>query len=163
MPMPRKKPKNFRRRYEVVVCENYREAREKYHQDILANTPSGEIDSARISELMLDFHNGTVRRYFGAGQGPEMVMGLEIDAYHNLIRDEEEYWQWEDFLRVRVDRSAIWREDRERRAREEMSTWALIVEEWRVFLSRPVGRFLTILAVVLVIFSLWVLSLGGSP
>lgn len=111
--------------------------------------------------MSLTLMNGTTRRYFHADQGVEMLYGLEIDDFYNLIRfPPEQYWEFEQFLIHRIGRTQMWQSQRERRARSEMSAWAAIKEEWRIFLSRPAGRLLVILVFVLATFMLWVV--GGA-
>ncbi len=144
-------------RMEVVVCENYREAKDFWRADCEAN--EDRLLRKGVSNLELHLRDGTTRRYYPADRGIESLMGLDIDRYFNLIRDSERHYQFEDFLIHRVHRSTMWRVRRETerlRAREETGTWALIKEEWRVFLSSRSGRLaIALLGIMLTLFLLW--------
>jgi hypothetical protein len=141
------------RRREVIVCENYREAREQFRQDYTANLLL--IDSVRIHELTIDFKDGGIRRYVSGQHGIERVMGMEITSYHNLIRDFERFWEFEEILRSRAER---YQEVTITNVNPEASTWTLIKNEWILFLSKPVGKLMLLFTVLLVILVILLLT-----
>jgi hypothetical protein len=142
-------------RTEVVVCQSHREARDHFRRDLENNT--GNTQSWRGSQMTLTLMNGTTRRYYSCQDGIERLMGLEIHDYYNLIRHEGLYWEFEEFLRHRVSRTQIWQRGREREERRTRS----IADEWRIFLSKPVRRWIVVCQVILVI--LIIIRLGALP
>ncbi len=108
--------------------------------------------------MSLTLMNGTTRRYFGGQEGPERVMGLEVHEYFNLIRTPEYYWRWEEVLWSRNQRYLPQPEPE-----PEPSVWWLIKEEWRVFLSRPIGRVLVILLAILIYLTVLVATAPRVP
>lgn len=105
--------------------------------------------------MSLTLMNGTTRRYFHADQGVEMLYGLEIDDFYNLIRfPPEQYWEFEQFLIHRIGRTQMWQSQRERRARSEMSAWTIIKEDWRLFLSRRIGKLMLLFTLLLIVLML---------
>ena len=133
----------------IIVCENHREAREHYRLDREANRE--DLQQWSFGSLALTLRNGTTRRYFSGQEGPERVYGLECHEYFNLIRNLENFWRWEEVLWERNQRYLPAPEPE-----PEPTTWELIVEEWRIFLSRRIGRWATALTVIMIVlFLLW--------
>lgn len=146
---PRRESQPWEPRTEVVICQTYQEARDHFRRDRDAN--QDVTLTANGVELTLQTKTGTTRRYYFADQGIERLFGLEIHDYYNLVRHPpERYWEFEEFLRHRVGRTQLFQMGRERRERLEMSTWAVIKEEWRIFLSSRGGRLMLMFTVILV-------------